>query len=129
MQSDTNDSMLRSMNGDSRNSQPFFGQTRIGESKPIHVEHRTPQAADPMPAPDRPRAQVPPIDPGSKLDDLIDEYKLALVYQALSQSGGNHRRAAALLGIHRSSFTRMLHRLEGSLSSRKEQPETPSNTD
>ena len=82
-----------------------------------------------MPTPDRPRAKIDAIDPGSKLDDLVDDYKLALVYQALSQSGGNHRRAAALLGIHRSSFTRMLHRLEGSLSSRKEQTETPSESD
>ena len=118
------------MNGDGRNpqQQPFFGQTRIGDSTPIHVEHKTPQATDPLPSRSPGHAQIEPIDPGSRLDDLMDDYKLALVYQALSQSGGNHRRAAALLGIHRSSFTRMLHRLEGSLSSRK-QPEAPSSED
>ena len=59
------------------------------------------------------RGSIGPIAPGSRLDELVDDFKLALVHQALAQGGGNHRRAAALLGIHRSSFTRMLHRLEG----------------
>ena len=108
-----------------REATSFFGRTQIGDSPPRHVDS-TPEAADVgrshdaagLHAPPGRSEQVTPIEPGSRLDDLIDDYKLALVHQALAQSGGNHRRAAALLGIHRSSFTRMLHRLEGARKDR-----------
>ena len=53
----------------------------------------------------------PEIEPGTSLDQLVDHFKRDIVERALKQSDGNHRRAAALLGIHRSSLTRMLNRL------------------
>ena len=59
------------------------------------------------------------IPPNSDFQTLVDDFKLELVYRALAQSGGNHRRAAALIGVHRSSFTRMLHRLEGARAERQ----------
>ena len=59
------------------------------------------------------------IPPDSDFQELVDDFKLALVHRALRQAGGNHRRAAALIGVHRSSFTRMLHRLEGARRARQ----------
>ena len=52
-----------------------------------------------------------PLDSGRTLDELLDAHKIALVEEALTRSDGNHRKAAELLGIHRSSLTRMIHRL------------------
>ena len=94
-----------------RDASSFFGRTRIGDTPRVPID-TTPRAAEVAVPPGRSET-ITPIAPGSRLDELVDDYKLALVHQALAQSGGNHRRAAALLDIHRSSFTRMLHRLEG----------------
>ena len=100
-----------------RDAGPFLGRARVGESRPIHVEPIPGASAVAVVHPGR-SERIAPIPPGSKLEDLVDDYKLAIVHQALAQSGGNHRRAAALIGIHRSSFTRMLHRLEGACRAR-----------
>ena len=42
------------------------------------------------------------------LQDLLRDYKKALIEAALEQSEGNQRRAAELLGLHRPSLTRMI---------------------
>ena len=49
--------------------------------------------------------------PAATLDALLRAYKVEVVTRALAEVGGNHRRAAELLGIHRSSLTRMIHQL------------------
>ncbi|GEM_PF-6175931 len=123
----THDQSIRFTPNGEADPNPFLGRARIGDSTPIRVDP-TPRATDvdvtraehtretPHPGRDE---NVTAITPGSRLDDLVDDYKLAIVHQALAQSGGNHRRAAALIGIHRSSFTRMLHRLEGAIRDRR----------
>lgn len=69
--------------------------------------------------------QVAPPEPGSdgarraaedglgraSLPELLRRYKTSLVAEALERSGGNQRKAAELLGIHRPSLTRMLREL------------------
>lgn len=45
------------------------------------------------------------------LADLLTAYKRALVEEALQRSGGNQRKAAELLGMHRPSLTRMIRDL------------------
>ena len=94
-----------------RDPNALLAPASVGEPTRVRVDP-TPRATEVPVHPDRP-GPIGPIAPGSRLDELVDDFKLALVHQALAQGGGNHRRAAALLGIHRSSFTRMLHRLEG----------------
>ena len=85
--------------------------------------HRHPAESRPAPAANTDPHALPrfaqSIPPDSDFQELVDEFKLELVYRALAQSGGNHRRAAALIGVHRSSFTRMLHRLEGARNERR----------
>jgi len=49
----------------------------------------------------------------ASLAELMQRYKTRLIRTALAQSGGNQRRAAELLGIHRPSLTRMLRSLDG----------------
>ena len=44
----------------------------------------------------------------ASLQDLLRDYKKALIESALQQSDGNQRRAAELLGLHRPSLTRMI---------------------
>ncbi len=48
---------------------------------------------------------------GKGFDELLEAYKVRLVEEALARAGGNHRKAADLLGVRRSSLTRMIHRL------------------
>src|SRR5262249_5202055 len=48
----------------------------------------------------------------ASLGELMQRYKARLIRTALARGGGNHRRAAELLGIHRPSLTRMLRDLE-----------------
>jgi transcriptional regulator with PAS, ATPase and Fis domain len=48
----------------------------------------------------------------ASLAELMQRYKTRLIRTALARSGGNQRRAAELLGIHRPSLTRMLRDLE-----------------
>jgi len=43
----------------------------------------------------------------------MQRYKTRLIRTAFARSGGNQRRAAELLGIHRPSLTRMLRSLDG----------------
>lgn len=45
------------------------------------------------------------------LADLIKDYKVSLIERALRLSGGNQTRAAEILGMHRSSLTRMIRQL------------------
>jgi DNA-binding NtrC family response regulator len=67
-----------------------------------------------------------PLDPGGSaaagggvdddlgkapLAELVRRYKRALISQALEQARGNQREAAALLGLHRPSLTRMIRDL------------------
>ena len=47
----------------------------------------------------------------ASLAELLRRYKLRLVKSALSRSGGNQRRAAEILGMHRPSLTRMIRDL------------------
>lgn len=47
----------------------------------------------------------------ASLPELLRRYKIQLVTRALEQSGGNQRKAAELLGIHRPSLTRMVREL------------------
>jgi two-component system response regulator HydG len=58
------------------------------------------------------------------LAELMTRYKRELAQSALERAGGNHRRAAELLGLHRPSFTRMLNTLE--LAADDTDLETPS---
>lgn len=73
-----------------------------------------------LPAPLLPgRAEAPvagaalAIEPvgSAPLAELLRRYKTTLITNALGMSGGNHRQAAELLGLHRSSLTRMIHEL------------------
>jgi two-component system response regulator HydG len=48
---------------------------------------------------------------GRPLADLVRAYKVALIERALTVAGGNQRRAAEILGLHRPSLTRMLREL------------------
>lgn len=47
----------------------------------------------------------------ASLTELVRRYKKELVMMALARSGGNQRRAAELLGMHRPSLTRMIRDL------------------
>jgi transcriptional regulator with GAF, ATPase, and Fis domain len=47
----------------------------------------------------------------ASLAELMQRYKARLIRTAMERSGGNQRRAAELLGIHRPSLTRMLRDL------------------
>jgi len=47
----------------------------------------------------------------ASLAELMLRYKARLIRTAMERSGGNQRRAAELLGIHRPSLTRMLRDL------------------
>ena len=47
----------------------------------------------------------------ASLAELMHRYKSRLIRTAMERSGGNQRRAAELLGIHRPSLTRMLRDL------------------
>jgi len=47
----------------------------------------------------------------ASLAELMQRYKTRLIRTALARSGGNQRRAAELLGVHRPSLTRMLRDL------------------
>ena len=48
----------------------------------------------------------------ASLAELVRRYKVRLITEALAQSDGNQREAAALLGMHRPSLTRMIRDLE-----------------
>jgi two-component system response regulator HydG len=58
------------------------------------------------------------------LAELVSRYKRGLAESALVQAGGNQRRAAELLGLHRPSFTRMLNALD--VEADDSGPDTPS---
>jgi two-component system response regulator AtoC len=64
------------------------------------------------------RPAVSAVDEGAtelgraSLAELVQRYKARLIRTALARSGGNQRRAAEILGIHRPSLTRMLRDLE-----------------
>ncbi|HAC80693.1 MAG TPA: hypothetical protein DCG06_10390 [Deltaproteobacteria bacterium] len=62
-----------------------------------------------IPSETRPGSASPGAALGTaSLQDLLRDYKKALIESALQQSDGNQRRAAELLGLHRPSLTRMI---------------------
>jgi formate hydrogenlyase transcriptional activator len=64
------------------------------------------------------RADAAAADPASSGElgalpfaEILRRKKIELIREALAKSGGNHRRAAELLGMHRPSLTRMIREL------------------
>lgn len=55
--------------------------------------------------------RLPALGGGFSLETELLRYKRTLVEAALARADGNHRRAAELLGLERSSLTRMIHRI------------------
>jgi transcriptional regulator with GAF, ATPase, and Fis domain len=58
----------------------------------------------------------------ASLAELVGRVKVRLITRALELSGGNQRRAAELLGLHRPSLTRMLKELDLPLDSSSGRP-------
>jgi transcriptional regulator with GAF, ATPase, and Fis domain len=58
-----------------------------------------------------PRASAGVAPDGKPLAELVRGFKRQLIERALAESGGNQRRAAELLGMHRPSLSRMMRSL------------------
>jgi transcriptional regulator with PAS, ATPase and Fis domain len=58
--------------------------------------------------PQHPAAAGSPCVP---LSEQVRNFKIALIKRALRRAGGNQRRAAELLGVHRPTLTRMIKEL------------------